>query len=158
MPTIQQIADYVILRLKDNGNNYYLSTLAHQKLIYYCQAWHLALKKKPLFEDNFQAWVHGPVNRWVYANYNSDKTIYSDLKMNDIIDRSGIDRLSQEEISHVNLVLDSYAKFSASQLEEMTHNEEPWIEARGNFTPLQRCTNPIDNKTMENYYAARLNG
>ena len=42
-----------------------------QKLCYYAQSWHLALLNKRLFNDKFQAWVHGPVNNDLYKKYSS---------------------------------------------------------------------------------------
>ena len=40
-----------------------------QKLVYYAQAWHLALRDVPLFEEDFEAWVHGPVIPALYQEY-----------------------------------------------------------------------------------------
>ncbi|WNY25068.1 Panacea domain-containing protein [Methanolapillus millepedarum] len=41
-----------------------------QKLCYYAVAWHYALLDTPLCKrDEFQAWVHGPVNPIIYAKY-----------------------------------------------------------------------------------------
>ncbi|WP_340375862.1 type II toxin-antitoxin system antitoxin SocA domain-containing protein [Streptomyces sp. SS7] len=32
-----------------------------QKLVYYCQAWHLAWEGRALFPEAIQAWASGPV-------------------------------------------------------------------------------------------------
>lgn len=32
-----------------------------QKLLYYCQAWNLAVNGEPLFDDEIKAYEHGPV-------------------------------------------------------------------------------------------------
>ena len=40
-----------------------------QKLCYYAQAWHLALLNEPLFNENVEAWIHGPVIPALYAKY-----------------------------------------------------------------------------------------
>jgi len=42
-----------------------------QKLIYYAQAWHLAIYGTPLFNADFQAWVHGPVIPALLERYTS---------------------------------------------------------------------------------------
>ena len=42
-----QVADYFLTFCREHGD--YLTNLKLQKLVYYAQAWHLALKKKPLF-------------------------------------------------------------------------------------------------------------
>jgi uncharacterized phage-associated protein len=33
-----------------------------QKLLYYVQAWHLAVTDEPLFPEQIKAWKDGPVN------------------------------------------------------------------------------------------------
>lgn len=38
-----------------------------QKLCYYAQAWHCALLNKTLFDEEIQAWVHGPVCPVLYS-------------------------------------------------------------------------------------------
>ena len=72
MATINQISDYVIFRSKAEGDAD-LSALKHQKLLYYIQAWHLAFNGTPAFEADFQAWIHGPVNREIYELYKDKK-------------------------------------------------------------------------------------
>lgn len=156
MATINQISDYVIFRCKAEGDTD-LSALKHQKLLYYIQAWHLAFYQKPAFEADFQAWIHGPVNREIYELYKDKKYLYSEMNLEDITDTGVAEKLEDELKLHIDTILDGYAKFSATQLEIMTHQEEPWIEARKGFAPNQRCENIINNETMQKYYAARLN-
>ena len=57
---ITTLAGYV---LKNYGP---MSHLKLQKLLFYCQAYHLAYFKEPLFDEDFEAWVHGPVCRIIY--------------------------------------------------------------------------------------------
>ena len=40
-----------------------------QKLVYYTQAWYLANFDTPLFDEDMQAWTHGPVAPSVYEKY-----------------------------------------------------------------------------------------
>ncbi|HML85126.1 MAG TPA: DUF4065 domain-containing protein [Bacteroidales bacterium] len=155
MATIYQISDYVIFRCKSEGN-VDLSILKHQKLLYYIQAWHLAFHNVPAFDASFQAWIHGPVNREIYELYKENKYLYSEMSIEDMLDPNVIDKLSSNIKEHVDIILDSYAKYSATDLEIMTHQEEPWIEARKGFKPNERCENDIKNETMTRYYAARL--
>ncbi|HUZ03805.1 MAG TPA: type II toxin-antitoxin system antitoxin SocA domain-containing protein, partial [Acidobacteriaceae bacterium] len=53
------IAKYFIASFQKK--NKAISNLKLQKLLYYAQAWHLALYGSPLFSDSIEAWVHGPV-------------------------------------------------------------------------------------------------
>ena len=47
----------------------YITNLKLQKLLYYAQAYFLAKKDTPLFEEDFLAWEHGPVIRKIYDKY-----------------------------------------------------------------------------------------
>jgi len=156
MATIKQISDYVIFRIKAEGEGD-LSALKHQKLLYYIQAWHLAFYGKKAFESDFQAWIHGPVNREIYETYKDRKYLYSEMSIDDVQDLEGLSKIDDETKEHVDTILDSYAKFTATQLEIMTHQEDPWIEARKGYAPNQRCENIISDELMKNYYASRLN-
>ncbi|WP_218124294.1 Panacea domain-containing protein [Chitinophaga filiformis] len=40
-----------------------------QKLVYYAQAWHLVAFLTPLFEEDIEAWTHGPVIRSLYRRF-----------------------------------------------------------------------------------------
>ena len=39
----------------------WLDAMSLQKLLYYVQAWHLAITDRPLFEEQIKAWKDGPV-------------------------------------------------------------------------------------------------
>lgn len=49
----------------------FITNLKLQKLLYYSQAWHLAIYDEPLFQDRIEAWVHGPVVPSVFREYRS---------------------------------------------------------------------------------------
>jgi uncharacterized phage-associated protein len=44
-----------------------ITNLKLQKLLYYAQAWYLAIYDEPLFEERLEAWVHGAVQPQVYS-------------------------------------------------------------------------------------------
>ena len=156
MATIFEVSDYIIFRLKSEGD-VDLNTLKHQKLLYYVQAWFLAFNGKKMFNGDFQAWLHGPVNRDIYDYYKDKKYLYSEISIKDITNISNIEKLSTDDKLHIDTILESYAVFSSTQLEHMTHNEKPWIEARNGYEPYQRCEEIINPETMIAYYANRLN-
>ena len=155
MANISTVCDYIIIQLNADGDSD-LTTLKLQKLLYYIQAWHLAFYKKPMFEGEFQAWVHGPVNRKIYNRFKDTKFLYSSITMQDVEDRNAGDSLTKKEKSHIGSVLDAYAKYSPSQLEVMTHREKPWIDARNGVDKLERSENVISEETMMKFYRARL--
>ena len=118
-----------------------------QKLCYYAQAWYCALYDgSPLFEDEIQAWIHGPVIPTLYP-------VYADYKWNDIpqadFDESVFD---QKVLDILNSVHFTYNKFNGDQLEMLSYSEDPWIKARGDLEEWEVCTNPIKIEDMVKYY------
>lgn len=156
MENIKDVCNYVIFRLTSEGDGS-LSHLKLQKLLYYIQAWNLAYEKKPLFNGTFQAWIHGPVNRKVYNLFKDTKYMYSSITVKDLdeVDFS-FPNLSAEDKVFIDGVLEVYAPLSDVQLEKMTHDETPWIEAREGYLPYERCETDICEDTMATYYGARL--
>ncbi|WP_461791563.1 Panacea domain-containing protein [Pedobacter sp.] len=155
MEDINAVCDYVIFRLKAEGNGE-LSHLKLQKLLYYIQSWHLAFYKKPLFEGKFQAWIHGPVNRRIYNRFKDTKYMYSSINISDMHQENIVEILSPDTKEHIDNVLEVYAGYSDTQLEKKTHSEQPWITARDGYETYQRCEEEIDEIQMGKYYAARL--
>jgi uncharacterized phage-associated protein len=156
MKNINHVCDYVIFRITSEGNAS-LSHLKLQKLLYYCQSWFLAYEKNKLFDGKFQAWIHGPVNRQIYDRFKDTKYIYSLINMTDVKEENlSFPTLTELEKVYINAVLETYAPFSDGQLETMTHNEKPWIDAREGYEPFQRCEEEINETTMETFYATRI--
>ena len=56
--TAEQVAEYFLLLVDDDAGDV-MTNLRLQKLVYYAQAWRLAILDEALFEDDFEAWVHG---------------------------------------------------------------------------------------------------
>jgi uncharacterized phage-associated protein len=151
---IQDASDYLTLMTCDAGAD--LNLLKLQKLVYYAEAWHLAIHSTPLTGAAFQAWVHGPVNRELYDRFKDHKSLYSPVTRSDI--REGFDpgAISPEDRSHLDDILEAYGKYSGSQLEELSHKEDPWITARKDYRPTERCEVAIDPERIRSYYRARL--
>lgn len=61
----KRVADYIIAFAHEHGDP--VSNLKLQKLLYYAQAWHLALHDNPLFDERIEASVHGPAVPPVYG-------------------------------------------------------------------------------------------
>lgn len=101
-----------------------------QKLCYYAKAWYLALKDENLFEDDFQAWVHGPVNYDLYLKY-------KDCGFNRIpmVETTELKNVPEEYIDFASNIFDAYGHLTGGELEIVTHQEDPWIAARGCCCP-----------------------
>jgi len=145
MVTANNVADYVLNVFHQHGDC--VTNLKMQKLVYYIQAWHLALTKKRLFKDRIEAWVHGPVIPVLYNRFKK-------YGFNDITENPEAPKLSQKATSLIDEVLTVYSGYSAYQLEKMTHNEKPWINAREGFSDDANCTNEISIKDMIDFYSS----
>ena len=112
--------------------------------------WYCALYDgSPLFSDEIQAWVHGPVIPSIYPVYAGYK--WSTIPKADF-DASALD----EKLTDVlDAVYNTYGELSGDQLESLTHSEVPWIEARGAFKPWELSTAPISCASMRRYYARK---
>lgn len=155
MRDVNEICDYIIFNLKAEDPAL-LSNIKLQKLLYYVQAWHLAFYNKALFKGKFQAWIHGPVHREIFDRFRDSKYLYSEINFEDIINPKINEKLSDSEKAHINSILETYSPYSGVQLEDMSHNEDPWIITRNGYSSSARCEEEIDNEFLGNYFKKRL--
>jgi len=116
-----------------------------QKLCYYAQSWHLALYEEPLFDDKFQAWVHGPVCRELYLEY---KDYRWNIPSPDEFDCTLDSRICE----FLEMVYDTYGEFDGDELELLTHSELPWQEARKGLEEWEASDKEISEETMRKFY------
>lgn len=128
--TAEYIAEWFLARNRQDiidGSDEQITNLKLQKLLYYAQGCTLALADKPLFEDEIQAWAHGPVVPNIYRKYKSNGS--SGIKYEGIFD---YDKLDDSTASILEGVYEEFGQFSAWKLRNMTHEETPWIETKRN--------------------------
>ena len=141
--TPSKIADYFIRTANEVGSP--ITNLKLQKLVYYAQAWSLALRDRTLFEDDFEAWVHGPVTRQLWDEYKT-------LRWQPIVKDVPNITFDQDVENFLKEVVQVYFACDAYELERMTHEEAPWREARGNLPPDAPCSNVISKDRMASFY------
>jgi len=145
MCTALNVSRYVLKYCNDN-NIYDCSNKKLQKLLYYIQAWSLALGKGPVFNDEIEAWVHGPAVRAVYRKY-------KEFSFNPIAYRpysSDGNCLSADKREIADSVLKIYSQYDADFLGMRTHIEAPWLEARKSEKQI------ISLASIEDYYKGVL--
>jgi uncharacterized phage-associated protein len=126
-----------------------ITNLKLQKLLYYAQAWHLALYDgEPLFEDAIEAWVHGPVVPSIFRQY-------KEFRWNPISKAEG-SPLSERIERHLESVWTVYGRFDATTLERRTHSERPWLETRDGLPLDVSSKNVITHDCMRTYYSSLL--
>lgn len=140
MLSIESLAN-VILSIRDDVSNKKL-----QKLAYYVYSWYIVLYGKKISNIEFEAWEHGPVCRRLYNKYRY-------YGWNIIPQFKGFVLADDEKIEFIKAVLNVYGNYSADELEKMTHNELPWIEARNKYV-----TNAvISDDVIKDFYAKQWN-
>lgn len=119
-----------------------------QKLCYYAQGWYAAITLKKLFKDPIQAWVHGPVSPKLYDKYK----IYGYNR----IPKKESKTTSEELKGIVEQIYRIYGKLDGDQLEELTHKELPWINARKGLEAYELSTNEINFWDMVQFFQLKL--
>lgn len=145
MAGIFDVANYILEISKEDPEDGEYELISHmklQKLVYYCQGFHLALCDKPLFHDPIEAWTHGPVCPTLYHNLK----YLGSLPVTVIA--SCASSLTDTEKEIVRLVYDKYGQYSASKLRQMTHEESPWKDTKQSLSISQDV---IKDYFTENY-------
>jgi uncharacterized phage-associated protein len=140
-----------------------MTHLKLQKLLYYAEAWHLSILGGSIVDDDFEAWMHGPVCVNVWHHFKDEKDpLHNNLE----IDPGECDAViaktevlldpSQKEL--LGDVLAEYGDKSAYHLECLTHAERPWIEARQGVPPDKASNHTISKTSMKEFYSQLLYG
>lgn len=142
-----EIANYFIWLSHETGA--LLTNLKLQKLLYYSQGWYLAFYQKPLFKDNIEAWIHGPVVPCIYKKYKI-------FQWNPIAEKAEKPLLNPKTNSFLVSLSKAYFHRDGYELELMTHQEKPWINARKGLKPDVNSNNIISRKDMQNYFTSMM--
>lgn len=148
--TSQEIANWFLSRSS-------MSPKKLQKMLYYAYSWVLTLTndssthiKNRLFNDSFEAWAHGPVLMDIYH-------LYKEYGYNNIPKYEGSVAEVPDEIDDIlNQVMDVYGDYTADQLESITHQESPWINARKGLSPLESSNRTISDTDIFSCYIKRV--
>ena len=130
-------------------NEIHPEPLKLQKLLYLAQGYSYAFYDEPLFEEDMEAWVHGPVVTSVYHEY-------KDYKFNPIPISYELIKFDEQALSVLNYVKNTYAKYDSKYIEEMTHNQEPWILGRAGLDPDERSDKTISKQNIANYFISDM--
>jgi uncharacterized phage-associated protein len=123
-----------------------MSAMKLQKLCYYSQAWSLVWDDYPLFEEDFEAWANGPVCPTLYFKTKGKYLIAASDET------GGEEDLSDGQKDTVDKVLEHYGSHDAQWLSQLTHMEDPWINAREGVPFGAGCNNVITKESMALYY------
>ncbi|STO08078.1 Panacea domain-containing protein [Exiguobacterium aurantiacum] len=133
-----------------------------QKLLYYAYSWFLVFENEKvidnpapirLFNERIEAWVHGPVVPKIYHQFKDRGANNIPKDESFVPDEAGF---TAETLEILFQVWDVYGKYNGNQLESISHQEEPWKEARGDRSPIAICNNIINDETIFETYGSRL--
>lgn len=119
-----------------------------QKLCYYAQGLYGALTDEKLFNEELEAWIHGPVSPLLYNKYKG----YGCFN----IPKKELKDENQELKEIIEQIYRIYGKLDGDQLEYLTHKEKPWRKARGNLEPYEPSNEIISFEDMKNYFKEKL--
>ena len=124
-----------------------MTAMKLQKLVYYCQAWSLVWDGRPMFSEDIEAWVNGPVVRELFKEHQGRFTLGpGDLQ------RGDASQLDSDAVATIDSVLDFYGDKTPQWLSDLTHMERPWQEAREGLPNEARSGRPISLEVMAEYY------
>lgn len=139
---VLDVSAYIFNRLNRLGP---VEAIKLQKLLYYCDAWSLADRGVPLFEDEIQAWKHGPVVASIYPLHRGEIDIVS-------WPHGAPEDLAVDDRELVDEIVDTYGGLSGWRLRNLTHQEDPWKEAWEKARQGEVLRVPIDRETTGTYY------
>lgn len=143
MTDIHIVADYIIESFSPEE----ISLLKLQALLYLTQGYHLALYGTPLFEEDFEARVHGPINFEICERFSNGcglLTLISEKLPNVSI--------SNDLKKFIDRIIETYGNFTGDQLEHITRHSPPWELARKGLHDYESCKNKIDKLSMKEYF------
>ena len=145
MYNVLEIANKIIAKGCEDANNggELISNMKLQKLLYYMQGFHLAYFDEPLFNEEIEAWMYGPVVPVMYEYFQG-------YDNNGITYDGEVISLMPKEERLFNDVFRVYGKFSAIGLMNLTHKESPWAQ-----TPTGHG-NVISKEKLKVFFKTRL--
>lgn len=120
-----------------------LPTKKLHKLLYYCQAHHLAVFGDPLFTEAIEAWDTGPVVADLWANEKYDAPPAAPRP------------LGERELNTVGYTLSRYGALTGKDLEVLSHGEDPWLTANQGRNPGGRAV--IKREWITAYFRGNAN-
>ncbi|MGI4870370.1 MAG: Panacea domain-containing protein [Janthinobacterium lividum] len=149
---VLDIADWIAQRARqDEDAGDLLTHLKLQKMLYYSQAWVMIFSNKSLFQNDFEAWAHGPVIRQVWDALAG----VGRSPVESVPGGNGYSITEEEILDTLEEVWGVYGSKTAKALERLSHSERPWLDARGDLPELAPCTEILPKEAIRSYYEQR---
>ncbi|MCM1053749.1 MAG: DUF4065 domain-containing protein [Ruminococcus sp.] len=135
---------------RDAGST--ITPLKLQKILYYAQGYYLAINNNELFSEEFEAWAHGPANPEIYDKYKG----YGCSAISEPSEKD-MPNFEEDVINFLYDIWNTFGIYDGKYLEELTHQESPWIEARKGYQPGEVCNNIITKDSMKVFFKTKIN-
>lgn len=149
--SVHLIADHFLMKV-DTTVGDTISNLKLQKLCYFAQVASLALSDRKMFDDEIQAWAHGPVVKTLYDRFKK----YSWQSIDPLdLRRSKLNEFDETDLNLLDQVWDKLSHHSAKVLENMSHIEGgPWYQQYKPEKTGGRCNNIISTESIQQFYSS----
>jgi uncharacterized phage-associated protein len=104
----------------------------------------------PLFCEPIEAWANGPV---CYTLFQAHRGRFN-ITAGDVPGDPSV--LTVDARETIDAVLDSYGHLTGFQLSALTHQERPWVEARGDVEPGVFSRTPLDLDVMQEFFSSQI--
>jgi uncharacterized phage-associated protein len=121
-----------------------LTEFALFKILYYAQAWHVTWEGTKLFPERIEAWRNGPVAASLWRERQKDPRPPRAVPL-------------PEDVRHiVDSIVAFYGHMPGGDLVDLTHAEDPWMEARRGLPDNVGSDEEVTSQSMRRYYTLKL--
>ena len=146
MANVFDVAKYILSEIGE------ISTMKLQKLCYYSLVRGIVDGDMVIFPEKFEAWVNGPVCRELWNVHKGAFYIDKTKIPNYLLSGSG---LSAECKKYINETLEKYSNKSGTELSEMTHKEQPWIDSIRDANTVKNTRHIISYDSIKQFYSKK---
>lgn len=143
------------------GNRIKLSNLALQKVLFFCQAWHLVDTNEALINTQFEAWQHGPVLQYIYRQFKKFEASPISGRATGLDPNSGQQKIIVEDfpkdvLERIEKVVTFYGRLEPWDLVDLSHAKGgPWDNVwhhEGKVNPGMK----IPNNEIASFYSRAI--
>ncbi len=128
-----------------------VTPLALQKMLYYIQGLFYSRYGVPIFTEDCEAWVHGPVYSKIYNMFSEFRYDPIDDPRFELLKGKSSD-LTDEEKEIIKLVINTFGMYGGKTLEKITHKESPWLVAREGYSTNEPSNEEISKESIKSYF------
>ncbi len=140
MTSVKNVAQYILKRLGT------IDAKKLEKLCYFSQGWSLTWGFNKLFPERIEAWAGGPVIPVLFDRHRGQYSV------SDVGGDAGEVERDLRSVSVIDSVIARYGAMSGDALADLTHMEDPWLNARRGLSRGHRSNAEITDAAMIEYY------